>query len=161
MLNIIKETPATGLAFRISATAPFGARAIHKLLPSEIIDKHWAVADAQGRVAFSTDVSVDVGANPNIRKVIFFANSKGQSFLCEADLEDIFTFDAPTVPAHIPPELQVPEWRGEPKRTWLILRNFRQLDIDSCELRLLNKPVLLRDQILVPRFRTCFVRLDG
>ena len=161
MLNLKaeKNSEAVGIAFRISATAPVGARPSHKLLPSQVVDKYWEVAESVGQVAFSTDVAIDVRAYPNIQKIILFANSKGQEFLCQADVADILTFEEPAVPASVTEELQVPEWRGQPKKTWLILRNFRQLDIESCELELLNKPCLLRDQIRVPRFRTCFVKL--
>lgn len=162
MLDLKKagHNEAVGLAFRISATAPYGAKASHKLLPSEVIDAHWAVADAQGQVAFSTDVIIDTRANPEISRIFFFANSRDEQFLCQAEVISIRSEEQPFVPEGIAEAVQVPQWRGQPKRTWIFLKDFRQLDIESCGSVLLNKPVLLRDQILVPRFRTCFVKLD-
>lgn len=151
---------AVGLAFRVVPTAPKGAKPSHKLSPVDVVNLHWSVADEVGQVVFSTNTPVNLRAHPNISRVFLFAAWRDQQFLCSAEVVDILS-PAPEkyLRTSVPAEIQVPEWRGEDAKTVMILRDFQQLDPDTCDLVLLNKNVLLRDQIRVPRFRTCFVKL--
>ena len=148
-----------GICIRVCATSPIGAKKNQKLLPSEVVNLHWEIANNVGQVVFSMNNSIDELKNGNITKAFLFGNSLGQTFLVETDVDSIISSDTEFVPQNISSAVQVPEWLNEPKKTWLFLSNFKQIDLKNCDLTLLNKDILLKEQILKPRFRTCYVKL--
>lgn len=156
--NKSKDKESVGLALRVSAKSAFGAKASHKLLPSEIINKHWEIACSADMVAYSTNVPLDPKKSDEIEKVFLFANSKEEMFICRCDVVEILIGDKEWIP-NIDAKYLVPEWENEAKKNWLILKNFKQIDIDTCEYQLLNENIYLKEQMLKPRFNTCYVSL--
>lgn len=157
-LNQNKVTETVGVALRVSARSPFGAKPYHKLPPSSVVNRHWEIANKEGLAVFSTNVILDTKRWGKIDKLILFANSQSEIFLCVCDIVEILAKDNEWKP-NIDEKFLVPEWKDEEKRTWIMVKNFKQLDIDTCEYQLLNKDILLREQILKPRFRSCYVKL--
>lgn len=45
---------------RVSAKAPYGAKASHKLSPATITNLHWAVANQKEYVFYSTNNQIDI-----------------------------------------------------------------------------------------------------
>lgn len=161
MLNILRKDneKQIGLAMRVSAKAPYGAKVSHKLTPAEIINLHWSIADEKGSVYYSTNNQINFKKIKDIKKIFFFANSVGQQFLCSADIESIERKNEDWIPndaLDFSPE----EWKYEEKKCWMKLSNFEQIDIDECEYKVLNEDVLLKDKILAMRFPTCYVDID-
>lgn len=161
MLNILRKDKERqiGLAMRVSAKAPYGAKASHKLSPATIVNLHWGVAEDKGIVFYSTNNQIHMKKIKEIKKIFLFGNSMGEQFLCSADVEDIERRDEEWIPddaLNFSPQ----EWKSEPKKCWLKLSNFEQIDIDECEYKVLNEDVLLKDKILEKRFPTCYVDID-
>ncbi|MBW4863028.1 MAG: hypothetical protein KZY55_08285, partial [Paeniclostridium sp.] len=155
-----KKENIVGLAVRVSARAPFGSKASHKLLPSEIVNLHWGVYEKFGMVAYGTNVKINPNKKDRIDKIFLFGNSNDELFLCICDVVKIFISDDECRP-NIESKYLVPEWNKENKKTWLMIKNFRQLDIDTCEYKLLNESKYLREQILKPRFNSCYVNIEN
>ena len=161
MLNISKKNneKPIGLAMRVSAKAPYGAKASHKLSPATITNLHWAVANQKEYVIYSTNNQIDIKKINGIKKIFLFGNSMEEQFLCSADVKGIERRDEPWIPddaLNFSPE----EWKCEKKKCWIKLTNFQQIDIDDCYYKVLNEDVLLKDKILEKRFPTCYVEID-
>lgn len=53
---------------RVSAKAPYGAKASHKLSPATITNLHWAVANQKEYVFYSTNNQIDIKKINGIKK---------------------------------------------------------------------------------------------
>lgn len=158
MLNVLRQEKKKqiGLAMRVIAKAPYGAKASHKLFPSEVINLHWSIFDEKGSVFYSTNNQIDIKKIKAIKKIFLFANSKDERFLCSADIESIERRDEYWIPNDALDFLPQ-EWKYEKKKCWIKLRNFEQIDIDKCNYKVLNQDILLKGKILEKRFTTCYV----
>lgn len=161
MLSVLRKNDEKpiGLAMRVSAKAPYGAKASHKLYPSDLINLHWSIADEKGFVFYSTNNQIDMKKIKRIKKIFLFGNSMNEQFLCSADVESIERRDEEWIPDDAL-DFSPQEWKDEAKKCWLKLRNFEQIDIDECDYKVLNEDILLKDKILEKRFPICYVDID-
>ncbi len=153
-----KNERPIGLMLRVVAKSTLGCK--HIFLPHEILNKHWEVADLHGKCAYSTNVPFNLEKWGKIEKVFFFANSKGETWLCSCTVEKIMMKENEWIP-NIDEKYLVSEWKDEPKKNWLILKNFEQIEINDCKYKCLNKDMLIKEQILAPRFRSCYVDIEN
>lgn len=156
---IIKKTLKNlGIAIRITALKTTVSD--KKMLPSDILNLHWELADSSqdGKVAFSTDLQINQNKMNKIEKVVFF--NTDEDWYCMADIDNIITYNKPT----LPPKTDVlPRWIPkefpEPRRTWLILKNFKQVDRDTLHYIVENEKIPLSEKVLVPRFPRAYFKL--
>ena len=152
-------------AFRVSGVVPKGKapkNLNNRLTPAEVVMAHDKICDECGMVAWGTNTTFNEARWGEIKEILFFANSMENKFACLADVEYIISSEEPKIfPIDVYGDVEAREWKGVPYKTFLILKNFRELDTEK-ELNefvmISDENILFGEQWLKPRFRIAYLK---
>ena len=142
-------------ALRVVPTVVNGSKG--KMMPSDVLDTHWNFADQSkdGCVCWSTNVKIHKSKVDRIDKIVFF--STAEDWYVMADVVKIYAFGEEVLPS--PSDIK-PFWCPgefpEAKNTWIVLKNFRQVNRLELSYKVLEQDVFLSDQVLKQRFTLCY-----
>lgn len=137
-------------AIRLTEQNAYSGDVHRKYSTSEIVDLHWEVAEREGFVSFTTNYPISETRSKNLKAVLLFSQTpSGERFIVSAKVVDLKVFSEQRICA-VKESHQTEQWLNQPAKSWFMLTDFEQLDLDKV-------PPALCDRLYKQGFRRGYV----